>query len=223
VNVTICSELQSQTENLVSQRNNCNTVVLDVSNENSGQLEQLIDESNLVVSLLPYQLHPQIARKCIDLRRSMVTASYTSPEMWELNEQAKYAGITILNEVGLDPGIDHLLAMECFDQVKSKGGKVQSFLSFCGGLPAPEDADNALKYKFSWSPRGVLLNVLSSAKYLQANEEKFVEPGNLMDHTIDIDFLKGFNLEGYPNRDSLAYKSLYGIESAHTCLRGTLR
>ena len=93
---------------------------MDVCHDNSAQLDQLIDESNLVVSLLPYQLHPQIARKCIDLHRSMVTASYTSPEMWDLHEQAKQAGITILNEVGLDPGIDHLLAMECFDQVRLK-------------------------------------------------------------------------------------------------------
>ena len=100
----------------------------------------------------------------------MVTASYCSPEMSKLHDAAVEAGVTIVNEVGLDPGIDHLLAMECFDEIHSHGGKVESFVSFCGGLPAPECSDNPLRYKFSWSPRGVLLNTLSSAKYLLNNE-----------------------------------------------------
>jgi alpha-aminoadipic semialdehyde synthase len=100
----------------------------------------------------------------------MVTASYCSPEMLKLHDSAVAAGVTIVNEVGLDPGIDHLLAMECFDEIHSHGGKVESFVSFCGGLPAPECSDNPLRYKFSWSPRGVLLNTLGSAKYLLNNE-----------------------------------------------------
>jgi len=100
----------------------------------------------------------------------MVTASYCSAEMTKLHDSAVSAGITIVNEVGLDPGIDHLLAMEAFDEIHTNGGKVESFISFCGGLPAPECSDNPLRYKFSWSPRGVLLNTLGSAKYLLNND-----------------------------------------------------
>ena len=201
---------------------NCNATVLDVSS-NSSQLDELIGGSDLVVSLLPYSLHPMIARKCIEKQKNMITASYTSQEMAELDEQAKEAGITILNEVGLDPGIDHLLAMECFDQVRKNNGKITSFISFCGGLPAPENCDNMLGYKFSWNPKGVLLASMNGAKYLKNGEVVQIKEGTLLDNGIEIDFLHGFNLEGYANRDSLLYKDLYGISTAHTCLRGTLR
>src|SRR6218665_268322 len=147
-------------------KENAESVVLDV-NHNQEMLDQLIQESDLVISLLPYGLHPKIAEKCISFKKNMVTASYTSPELKALDERARQAGVTILNEVGLDPGIDHLLAMECFDQIKSNGGRVTSFKSYCGGLPAPESADNPLLYKFSWNPRGVIFNTLSGAKWLE--------------------------------------------------------
>ena len=155
-----------------------------------------------------------------------------------------------MNEVGVDPGIDHLLAMECFDAAKNKGGRVTSFVSWCGGLPAPESSSNALRYKFSWSPRGVLFNVLSAATWLQQNKVPHLasfqlnssfhrfnairfervwqvcnveQGGHLLDNIHTFDFLPGFNLEGFPNRDSTVYTELYGIESAHTVVRGTLR
>ncbi|KOB73884.1 Alpha-aminoadipic semialdehyde synthase, mitochondrial, partial [Operophtera brumata] len=112
---------------------------------------------------------------------------------------AKEAGVTFLNEVGLDPGIDHLLALECIHNIQNHGGRIDSFVSYCGGLPAPEFSDNALRYKFSWNPRGVLLNTISAAKYLSKGQV------------------------GFPNRDSTMYASLYGIEEAHTMFRGTLR
>lgn len=158
INVNICSALQTQSEQLANSNSNCSATVLDVSSNSINQLDELISKSDLVVSLLPYGFHPLIARKCIDLKRNMLTASYVSEEMRQLDEQAKEAGITILNEIGLDPGIDHLLAMECFDQVRKNNGKITSYISFCGGLPAPENADNSLGYKFSWSPKGKLLD-----------------------------------------------------------------
>lgn len=222
IHVTVASALQGQ-GTAIAKGPNASSIVMDVTNA-SEALDKLIDESDVVVSLLPYALHPTIARRCIELKTNMVTASYTSPEMKELHEQAAGAGITIVNEVGLDPGIDHLLAMECFDQATSNGGKITSFVSYCGGLPAPENADNPLKYKFSWSPRGVLLNTLSGAKWLQDGEIAEVLPGGgLMDSATHMDFLNGFNLEGYANRDSTAYRDIYGISSAQTILRGTLR
>lgn len=192
--------------------------------KNQDTLDSLIKESDLVISLLPYSLHPKIAEKCIELKKNMVTASYMTPAMKELHPAAQEAGVTILNEVGLDPGIDHLLAMECFDQVKSNGGRITSFISYCGGLPAPENADNPLHYKFSWNPRGVINNTLSGARWFENGQVCEVpEGGELMNNSKKIDFLMGFNLEGYPNRDSLAYRDVYGISSVHTLLRGTLR
>ena len=136
-------------------------MVVDVM-KNQEMVDSLVQESDLVISLLPYPLHATIAEKCIKFQRNMVTASYITPEMKALHQKAQRAGITILNEVGLDPGIDHLLAMECFDQIKSNGGKIVSFKSFCGGLPAPENANNPLSYKFSWNPRGVIFNTLQA-------------------------------------------------------------
>lgn len=154
----------------------------------------------------------------------MVTASYLTPELKELHSAAVEANITVLNEVGLDPGIDHLLAMECFDEVRRKGGKIMSFVSYCGGLPAPEHADNPLRYKFSWSPRSSIVNCVGWAKYLENGKvQEIPAGGSLLDNFHEVDFLPGFNLEGYPNRDSIIYQSTYGINSAQTVLRGTLR
>ncbi len=204
-------------------KSNADSIVLDVT-KSSETLDKLIQDSDIVISLLPYTLHPKIAEKCIRLKTNMVTASYATPEMKQLNDAAVEAGITIINEVGLDPGIDHLLAMECFDQVVSNGGKITSFVSYCGGLPAPENADNPLRYKFSWNPRGVLLNTVAGAKWIENSEVKEIAPnGSLMESPIEVPFLFGYNLEGYPNRDSTIYRDIYGITSAKTVIRGTLR
>lgn len=202
---------------------NAESVILDVM-KHEETLDKLIQESDIVISLLPYSFHPKIAEKCIQYKCNMVTASYMSEALKELDKQAKEAGVTILNEVGLDPGIDHLLAMECFDQVKMNGGKIKSFVSYCGGLPAPENTSNPLLYKFSWNPRGVILNTLSGARWLENGQiREIAAGGELMNNAIDINFLKGFSLEGYPNRDSVEYKQVYDINSAHTVVRGTLR
>ena len=155
----------------------------------------------------------------------MVTASYLTKEMKNLHESAVKQGITVVNEVGLDPGIDHMLAMQCFDEIKESGGVIESFNSFCGGLPAPECANNSLRYKFNWSPRAVLLNTISGAKYLKHG--KVIEiPGNgglLEQGSGPVSFLPGFNLEAFPNRDSIAYIDQYNINSVNSILRGTLR
>uniref|UniRef100_A0AAQ5YTX3 Saccharopine dehydrogenase (NAD(+), L-glutamate-forming) n=1 Tax=Amphiprion ocellaris TaxID=80972 RepID=A0AAQ5YTX3_AMPOC len=143
---------------------------------------------------------------------------------FEILCSAEEAGITIVNEMGLDPGIDHMLAMECIDHAKADGCIVESYTSFCGGLPAPECSDNPLRYKFSWSPYGVLLNTISPAIFLKDNQVVSVPPGgSLMDSTTPMDFFPGFNLEGFPNRDSTKYSEPYGIQTAHTLIRGTLR
>ncbi|TRY55438.1 hypothetical protein DNTS_003809 [Danionella cerebrum] len=210
--VTVASNLLNQAEDMATKYPNTIAVMLDITSQ----------ESHL--DMLPYAFHPQVAKHCIKMKVNMVTASYLSPAMKELQKSAEEAGITIVNEMGLDPGIDHMLAMECIDRAKADGCTVESYSSFCGGLPAPECSDNPLRYKFSWSPYGVLLNTISPAIYLKDNQVVSIPPGGaLLDNTKEMDFLPGFHLEGFPNRDSTKYAQPYGIESAHTLIRGTLR
>ncbi|XP_071316124.1 alpha-aminoadipic semialdehyde synthase, mitochondrial isoform X2 [Trachinotus anak] len=221
--VTVASVLLRQAEELAAKYPNTIPVMLDATSQ-EGHLDSLIQDHDLVISMLPYAFHPLIAKQCIKRKVNMVTASYLSPAMKELQSSAEEAGITIVNEMGLDPGIDHMLAMECIDQAKADGCTVESYSSFCGGLPAPECSDNPLRYKFSWSPYGVLLNTISPAIFLKDNQVVSIPAGgSLMDSTMSMDFLPGFNLEGFPNRDSTKYAEPYGIQSAHTLIRGTLR
>uniref|UniRef100_A0A674A678 Alpha-aminoadipic semialdehyde synthase, mitochondrial n=1 Tax=Salmo trutta TaxID=8032 RepID=A0A674A678_SALTR len=221
--ITVASVLLTQAEELAGKYPNTIPVMLDVTSQ-EGHLESLVKDHDLVISMLPYGYHPVIAKHCINKKVNMVTASYLSPAMKELQQSAEEAGITIVNEMGLDPGIDHMLAMECIDQAKADGCTIESYSSFCGGLPAPECSDNPLRYKFSWSPYGVLLNTISPAIFLKDNKVVSIPAGGtLMESTAPMDFLPGFNLEGFPNRDSTKYSEQYGIESAHTLIRGTLR
>uniref|UniRef100_A0A8C7ULK5 Aminoadipate-semialdehyde synthase n=1 Tax=Oncorhynchus mykiss TaxID=8022 RepID=A0A8C7ULK5_ONCMY len=214
--ITVASVLLTQAEELAGKYPNTIPVMLDVTSQ-EGHLESLVKDHDLVISMLPYGYHPVIAKHCINKKVNMVTGRRGD------SSGAEEAGITIVNEMGLDPGIDHMLAMECIDQAKADGCTV-SETSFCGGLPAPECSDNPLRYKFSWSPYGVLLNTISPAIFLKDNEVVSIPAGGtLMESTSPMDFLPGFNLEGFPNRDSTKYSEQYGIESAHTLIRGTLR
>ncbi|XP_065349918.1 alpha-aminoadipic semialdehyde synthase, mitochondrial [Cloeon dipterum] len=225
IKITLASALKDEADEVAAKHggNSVEPVLLDVV-ERPDMLDDLVKSADLVISLLPYGLHPKVAQSCIDSGTHMVTASYCSPQLQELHDRAVEKGVTIVHEVGLDPGLDHLLALECFNEVKQAGGKVESFISYCGGLPAPEFSDNPLRYKFSWSPRGVLLNTLSGAKYLRNGKHIEVPSGGaLMDAVEQLDFLPGFALEGFPNRDSTHYKNLYGLSGAHTMFRGTLR
>lgn len=224
IDITVCSHLKEESDRLANKYPGVQSQYLNVS-DNSNHLRDLCEESDVVVSLLPYSLHGLVARHCVDAKTHLVTASYLNDEVKSLHEEAEQAGVTLLNEIGLDPGIDHLLALECIHDAQDKGGVIESFVSFCGGLPAPEHSDNALRYKFSWSPRGVLLNTLSAAKYL--NKGQIVEisgGGDLMSSPRELNFLPGFALEGFPNRDSTKYSELYGLgKDVHTLVRGTIR
>jgi saccharopine dehydrogenase-like NADP-dependent oxidoreductase len=182
-----------------------------------------IKRADLVISMVPNTYHPIVAAAAIDSGKSVVTASYVSPAMRELDGRAREKGVLILNELGLDPGIDHMEAMRIIHKVHDEGGRVLSFTSYCGGLPAPEANTNPFGYKFSWSPRGVLLASKSQAKFLKDGkvviipaEQLFAEPD-----MISIPGLGEF--EGYPNRDSVSYREIYGIPEAGSILRGTLR
>ncbi|XP_066490084.1 alpha-aminoadipic semialdehyde synthase, mitochondrial isoform X2 [Tiliqua scincoides] len=223
IEITAASVMKKQLEQLTKKYNNVVPVVVDVT-EDEEKLSLLVKKHDLVISLLPYSFHPLVAKKCIDRKVNLVTASYLTPAMRELQESVEAAGITVISEVGLDPGLDHMLAMECIDKAKEVGATVVSYTSFCGGLPAPEHSDNPFRYKFSWSPQGVLLNTVQSATYLKDGEIINIPAGGaLLDSVAVMDFFPGLNLEGFPNRDSTKYAEPYGIQSAHTLLRGTLR
>ncbi|XP_046668760.1 alpha-aminoadipic semialdehyde synthase, mitochondrial [Homalodisca vitripennis] len=224
VHITLASSLQEEASTVARQYSRVEPVLVDVV-QRPDHLKTLVEASDLVVSLLPFQLHHLVAECCISSQVNMVTASYCTLEMMRLHDKAVQAGVTIVNEVGLDPGIDHLLAIECIDEIHQAGGKVESFVSYCGGLPAPEFSNNPLRYKFSWSPRGVLLNVLGNAKYMKNSKIVDVAAGGeLLKSGNDLDFLPGFALEGYPNRDSLRYAQLYGIAAeVQTMFRGSIR
>jgi saccharopine dehydrogenase (NADP+, L-glutamate forming)/spermidine synthase len=153
----------------------------------------------------------------------MVTTSYVSEAMRKLDQKAKDAGILILNEIGLDPGIDHMSAMKIIHEVQNEGGRIASFYSYCGGLPAPEANTNPWGYKFSWSPRGVVLAGKNSARYLKDKKEVNVPSQDLFAHFWEMNIEGLPELEAYPNRDSVPYIELYGISDADSMYRGTLR
>ncbi|NWT28544.1 AASS protein, partial [Cardinalis cardinalis] len=223
IGITVVSVMKEQLEQLTKKYRNVTSVHMDVL-KHEEKLSSLVKNHDLVISLLPYSAHPFVAKKCIDNKVNLVTASYLTPAMKELQESVEAAGITVVSEMGLDPGLDHMLAMECIDKAKEVGATVISYTSFCGGLPAPEHSDNPLRYKFSWSPQGVLLNTVQSATYLKDGEIINIPPGGaLLDSVTPMDFFPGLNLEGFPNRDSTKYAEPYGIQTARTLLRGTLR
>jgi saccharopine dehydrogenase-like NADP-dependent oxidoreductase len=164
-----------------------------------------------------------VAKVCLKNRKSLVTTSYVQPEMRILEEDAKNAGVLFLNEIGLDPGVDHMSAMKVIDYIHGKGGKVEEFYSLCGALPAPEASDNPLNYKFSWSPKGVVLASRNGALYLKKGQRVTIEPVNLFKDRFSYDFPSIGEMEVYPNRDSISYIDIYNIPETKTMYRGTLR
>ncbi|MBW2121430.1 MAG: saccharopine dehydrogenase NADP-binding domain-containing protein [Deltaproteobacteria bacterium] len=219
--VTVASRTVSKAKALVEGRANGTAVELDA--EDQTRLRELIAGSDLAVSLLPYVYHPTVARHCIELKKTMVTTSYVSDAMQQLDGEARKAGVLILNEVGVDPGTDHMSAMKVIDRVRKDDGVVVGFRSYCGGLPAPEANTNPLGYKFSWSPRGVILAGKNPARWRENGKEMYVPGEELFDHHWMVQ-IEGFGeLEGYPNRNSLPYAEIYGIPKAETIFRGTLR
>ncbi len=223
--VTVASRTVGKAEAILDGHANGAPMAFDITTE-ADKLEAIIADHDVAVSLLPWQFHPQVARACLNVGKHMVTTSYVKEEMQALDAEAKERGIILLNEVGVDPGIDHMTAMRVIDRVHADGGKITTFQSYCGGLPAPEANDNPYGYKFSWSPRGVLLAGLNNARYRR--DAKVVEvPGpELFDHVWPVEVtIDGVSteLQGYPNRDSMPYTEVYGIDPRDVMFRGTLR
>jgi saccharopine dehydrogenase (NADP+, L-glutamate forming)/spermidine synthase len=221
VETVVATRTVSKAQELVNNHPRGRAVAMLVDDE--AALHRLIADSDVVVSLLPYIYHPTVARYCIDLKKHLVTTSYVGEPMRALDSDAKKAGVILLNEIGLDPGIDHMSAMAIIDRVRTEGGTVTSFISSCGGLPAPEANDNPLGYKFSWSPRGVLMAGRNEARFLKDGTVTVIPAGRLFASCWHIKIAGTGEFEAYPNRNSLPYIELYGLSGVKTMLRATLR
>lgn len=188
------------------------------------QREEEIQRADLVVSMLPASMHGQVADDCVRFGKHLVTASYVSDKMRSLDAAAKQKGVILLNEIGLDPGIDHMSAMQIIDDIHARGGEMKAFYSYCGGLVAPESNDNPWGYKFSWNPRNVILAGQGApAQFIENGEYKEIPYEKLFADARTIT-VNGFGkFDAYANRDSLSYRAVYGLENIPTMLRGTLR
>jgi saccharopine dehydrogenase-like NADP-dependent oxidoreductase len=200
---------------------NARAITFDITNDH--QREEEIKRADIVISMLPAFMHMNVATDCVRFKKHLATASYVSKEMAELNDEAKAAGIILMNEIGLDPGIDHASAMKVIDHIHEQGGELTSFKSYCGGLVAPESNDNPWGYKFSWNPRNVVLAGQGTAQYIQNGEYKYIPYNRLFTQIETIEIAGSGVFDGYANRDSLSYRKLYNISNISTMLRGTLR
>jgi saccharopine dehydrogenase (NADP+, L-glutamate forming) len=219
--VKVASRTVSKAEKLIDDHPDGEAESLNV--KDTAALGRLVQEADLVVSLLPYIHHVTVAEFCLEHRKNMVTTSYVSPAMRKLDSKAKELGLLILNEIGVDPGIDHMSAMKVIHRVQNAGGEITSFRSFCGGLPAPEANTNPYGYKFSWSPQAVLLAGKNSGRYLEDGKEINIPGEDLFDNYWPIKIEGIGDLEYYINRDSIPYMETYGIQTTKTMFRGTLR
>ena len=183
-----------------------------------------IEKASIVISMLPAHLHIEIAKDCIEYKKHLVTASYISDAMQALDEEARKNNLIFMNEIGLDPGIDHMSAMKVIDEIRAKGGNMLLFESFCGGLVAPECDNNLWNYKFTWAPRNVVLaGQGGAAKFIQEGTYKYIPYGTVFRRTEFLEVEGYGKFEAYSNRDSLKYRSIYGLDDILTLYRGTIR
>lgn len=220
--ITVADVSIELAKNKVQNRKNGTAIALDILNET--ERKDAIKNADIVVSMLPAHLHLNVANDCLFFGKNMVTASYISKEMKALNEEVTQKKLIFMNEIGLDPGIDHMSAMQVIDTIREKGGKMLLFESFTGGLVAPENDDNLWNYKFTWNPRNVVLaGQGGAAKFLQEGKYKYI-PYNKLFRRTEILTIDGYGkFEGYSNRDSLKYKRVYGLDDILTLYRGTIR
>jgi len=219
--VTITDQSKELALKAANNHDRAKALAFDVNNDE--ERVRLIDESDLVISMLPAHMHISVAKDCIKYKKHMVTASYVSKEMKALENDAKNAGIIIMNEIGVDPGIDHLSAMRVIDEIRTNGGRLEAFETFTGGLIAPESDNNPWNYKFTWNPRNVVLAGQGTVKFIQNGKYKYIPYHKLFRRTEIIEIEGYGKFEGYANRDSLQYREIYGLKDIPTMYRGTLR
>ena len=209
-------------QKLINDHKNATAISLDVFNKE--EREQAIKAATIVISMLPARFHIEVARDCVTFEKSMVTASYISEEMEALDSAVREKGLVFMNEIGLDPGIDHMSAMQVIDRIRDKGGKMILFESFTGGLVAPESDTNLWNYKFTWNPRNVVLaGQGGAAEFIQEGTYKYIPYQRLFRRTEFLQIEGHGRFEGYANRNSLKYRSVYGLDDIPTLYRGTIR
>jgi saccharopine dehydrogenase-like NADP-dependent oxidoreductase len=223
LHVTVASRTVSKAERLIAKHPNGRAAA--VSADDEAAIGKFVAESDLAVSLLPAPKHPLVARACLDSGRHMVTTSYVGPDMLALDAEARAKDLLLLNEIGVDPGIDHMSAMQVIHAERERGGALVGFSSWCGGLPAPEANDNPFGYKFSWSPRAVLVAARNSARYLRDGQLVQIAPADLFATPATVEVPGVGTFEGYPNRDSVSYLDTYEFDKQQvtSMFRGTLR
>ncbi len=220
--ITVGDLSLSSAKKLIGNHPNANAIPLDVFDKNSRS--EAIESADIVVSMLPARFHIEVAKDCIAFGKHMVTASYVSEQMQGLNNAAKNKGLIFMNEIGVDPGLDHMSAMQVIDRIRDKGGKIVLFESFTGGLIAPESDNNLWNYKFTWNPRNVVVaGQGGAAKFLQEGTYKYIPYNRLFRRTEFLE-IEGFGrFEAYANRDSLKYQNDYDLNDVQTLYRGTMR
>jgi saccharopine dehydrogenase-like NADP-dependent oxidoreductase len=199
-----------------------NIQTVECNLENNRLVESLVENTDVVISMMPPSLHLILAKACLKYLKHFLTASYVSDEIMNLNQEVTEKGLLFLMETGLDPGIDHMSAMREIQQLNQEGARLLEFKSYTGGLIAPESDNNPWHYKFTWNPRNVILAGQGTAKYLEDGKIKNIPYGKLFERTTKIT-IEGTDFEGYLNRNSLKYHSQYGLSNIQTFLRGTLR
>ena len=222
LHLTLADKMIDFATTLIDHHLNGTAIAFDIFDEQQRTKE--ITKADIVVSMLPARFHIEVAKDCLTLNKNMVTASYVSKEMQALHKAVKAKGLLFLNEMGVDPGIDHMSAMQVIDRIKANGGEMILFESFTGGLVAPESDDNLWNYKFTWNPRNVVTaGQGGAAKFLQEGKFKYIPYHRLFRRTefLEVDGYGRF--EAYANRDSLKYQSLYGLDAIQTLYRGTIR
>ena len=220
-NVTVADADPNAAAAKVGKHPRGSTAWLDVTKTNDRR--DLIGRADIVISLLPAHLHIEVAHDCIRLKKHLVTASYVSQELWRLGDEARDRELIFMGEMGLDPGVDHMTAMQRLSAIRKKGGKITAFRSFTGGLIAPESNNNPWGYKFTWNPRNVVLAGQGTAQYLHEGKRKFLPYQRVFDKQWDVEVDGLGDFEAYANRDSLLYREQYGLEGIPTILRGTIR
>jgi len=222
LHIIVADMNKSSAEERINNHKNASAISLNVFDEN--ERKNAVKDADIVISMLPARFHLEVAKDCLEFGKSLVTASYVSKEMQALNDDVKAKGLTFMNEIGLDPGVDHMSAMQVIDRIRGKGAKMLLFESFTGGLVAPESDNNLWNYKFTWNPRNVVVAGQGSAsKFIQEGKYKYIPYQKLFRRTefLHIDGYGRF--EGYANRDSLKYRSVYGLDDIPTLYRGTIR
>jgi len=219
--ITVLDQFKNEFLNQFSKFSNFKNLVFDIHDDQLRHLE--IEKTDLIISMLPARFHTLVAEDCLKFKKNLITASYVSEEMKSFHEKALKNDILMLNEIGLDPGIDHLSAMSIIDSLKNQNLKITSFKSFCGGLIAPESCDNPWGYKFTWNPRNVVLAGRDGAKYLKNGKLKEISYYDVFKNLESVSIPNYGDFESYPNRDSLHYKEKYNLDGVQTLVRGTLR